>query len=123
MWVNRFYYGWTLYRRGWVRATNELTASLSDPEDKQHALDMMFTIGKQVSAEWAKNKRHRVINTKHLSIWGNSLNQSVVKKEQLYILDRILEDVNLLLAQEIQPKDVDTHRYYPPINDDPFANL
>jgi hypothetical protein len=33
-WVHRFYFGWELYRRGWLQATDELVQTLDDPQEK-----------------------------------------------------------------------------------------
>lgn len=113
LWVHRFYFGWELYRRGWIKATDELTTSLQRNEDQQKAKQLMFHIGTLVAPEWAKNKNFRLINTRHLSIWGNTLNTSVVKKEQLLILSRIKTDAELLLNQQISPQSITADRYYP----------
>jgi hypothetical protein len=118
LWVKRFYLGWELYQRGWLQATDELVESIAEPGDKIQAQEKAFAIGKLVAAEWAKDKRFRVINTRHLSIWGNALNESTLKDEQLLILDQILNDASTLLERGIQPRDIVANRYYEP---EPFA--
>lgn len=113
-WIKRFYLGWELYRRGWLQATDELVATLDDPEDKRIARERAEEIGRLVSPEWAKARNYRVINTRHLTIWGNALNKSMVKQEQLIMLDKILSDVKILLDRKLQPKDIASNRYYEP---------
>jgi hypothetical protein len=118
-WVHRFYYGWELYKRGWMLATQELEDSLENPQEKQKARNTMRQIGELIAPEWAKNKRHRIINTRHLNIWGNTINESIVQKEQLKILSKILTDVKALRQKQIMPDSILTNRYYP---EKPFAS-
>jgi hypothetical protein len=112
MWVKRFYLGWELYRKGWLQATHELVETIDIPDEKLRAREKAFAIGKLVSAEWAKDKGHRVINTRHLSIWGNALNESTLQEEQLRMLDKILDDASTLLERKMQPRDIVQTRYY-----------
>jgi hypothetical protein len=112
IWIHRFYFGWELYRRGWLQATDELVATIYKLEAKNDAREKALLIGKLVSAEWAKESNHRVINTRHLSIWGNSLTESIIRGEQLKTLDEILTDVNDLLAGKLKPADIKIDRYY-----------
>jgi uncharacterized membrane protein YphA (DoxX/SURF4 family) len=112
-WVHRFYFGWELYRRGWVRATNELVDSLDDTQNKPLAKQLMTNIGDLIAPEWAKDKRFHLIKTRHIVIWGNTINAAIVKKEQLLILHKILADVNALLEQRMTPETIQAERYYP----------
>jgi hypothetical protein len=114
MWVKRFYFGWELYSRGWLQASEELAQTLTNENDRKQAKEKALLIGKLVGPEWAKDKNHRVINTRHLIIWGNALNESSLKQEQLMILEQILSDVNTLLERKMQPKDIASNRYYEP---------
>ncbi|MEM7617528.1 MAG: hypothetical protein AAF195_04020 [Pseudomonadota bacterium] len=111
-WIHRFYFGWELYRRGWLQATDELVATINDSQQKAIAKEKSLLIGKLVAPEWAKNRAYRVINTKHIAIWGNAISESIVRGEQLAILDKILDDVTDLLARNIQPKEISKSRYY-----------
>lgn len=111
-WVHRYYFGWQLYRRGWLQATDELLATLHDPEQKGYAHQKMIKLGTLIAPEWAKNHEYRVITTRHMLIWGNALNESVVRKEQMLTLDKIAEDVNDLLTGKIKPKHIHSNRYY-----------
>jgi hypothetical protein len=121
LWVHRFYYGWALYNRGWLKATDELVATLKTENDKKDAKEKMLAIGKLVSPEWAKNKQYRVINSRHLGIWGNAINSSILAKEQMLMLDKILLDVQLLLEKRVEPNSIIEARYYLADSDDPFA--
>ncbi len=112
MWVHRFYYGWALYKRGWIQATQELNETLDTEQEKQLATDLMTQIGQLVAPEWAKNKDYRVINTRHLSIWGNTINTSVTKNQQISTLYSILADVNALLEKRINKQVITPERYF-----------
>ncbi len=119
-WVHRFYFGWPLYPRGWIKATEELTQPLPI-EQQAKARKKMSSIGNLVAPEWAKNKAFRVINTRHLSIWGNSIRNSSAKGMQLILLESILLDVNALLNGSLQPSDISYKRYNSGMTFDPFA--
>ncbi len=112
IWIHRFYFGWELYARGWIKSTEALSKTLDNHDDSQLAKEKALLLGSIVSPEWAKSKGDRVINTRHLNIWGNVLNESIVRKEQLIILDKILFDVNALLEKKIRPRDITFNRYY-----------
>ncbi len=119
-WVHRFYFGWELYGRGWLQATEELVNSLKNPKEKQYAKRIMLKVGALVAPEWAKNKKFRVINTRHISIWGNSLHDAIARKEQLTTLDKIHADVDGLLEKRLSPSDIDYDRYF---KQEPFGNI
>lgn len=112
IWVHRFYFGWSFYPRGWTQTTEELIETLATPQEKQQAAELMFDIAKQVSPEWAKDSSYRVINTRHLSIWGNALNESVSTKQQISLLIDIQKDVKALLNRDISPKAITSSRYF-----------
>lgn len=112
-WVHRFYFGWELYRRGWVRATQELVDSLENEADKPLAKQLMTDIGNRIAPEWAKDKRFHLIKTRHIVIWGNTINAAITKKEQMKILPRILNDVDALLDKQLSASVIQANRYYP----------
>ncbi|MEO0442708.1 MAG: hypothetical protein AAFZ92_03070 [Pseudomonadota bacterium] len=112
LWVKRFYMGWELYRPGWLAASNDLVATLPSQAERKLAKEKTTLIGQLVAREWAKENRDRIIDTRHLSIWGNALNQSIVKQEQLSMLGKILDDVKTLLNEELQPQHIVAFRYY-----------
>ncbi len=112
LWVHRFYFGWELYRRGWLQATEELAASINNANDRKIAVEKMNYIGLLISAEWAKNKQFHLISTRNLSIWGNALNYSVKNHQQLTMLETILIDVKRLLAKDISSSDILASNYH-----------
>ena len=71
-WVRRFYEGWELYPRGWLKTIKEVVATVPDWEEARVGRQML-RIGRSVAAEWAKSRNYRLINTRHLSIYGGML--------------------------------------------------
>jgi hypothetical protein len=111
-WIHRFYFGWELYSRGWLQATEEFEDSMKIAKDKPIAKRLMLETGRRIAPEWAKNKQHSVITTRHIVIWGNSINASIVNKNQMDTLTKIFNDVNALLERRMQPKEIIAERYY-----------
>jgi hypothetical protein len=114
LWIQRFYFGWELYQRGWLQASQELVDTLKTPEDKSEAQEKMRTLGQLIAPEWARHKRVSLISTGNLSIWGNALNESVVRQEQLKMIDTIKQDVSALLAKTLIKETITESRYYRP---------
>ena len=119
-WILRFYNGWELYRRGWVKMTNELMEQLHDPQQAQEVRHKIDRIGKLVSGEWAKKSDTRTIYLRHVSVWGNALLESLDRNEALPLINRINQDVDDLLAHRISVDVITAERYYPRDEDDPF---
>ena len=111
-WINRFYFGWEFYRRGWLQATNELVDSVHNPAHREAVRSRSLLVGKLVSSEWAKDRNHRFINTGHLSVWGNAIVNSMENQEQLSMLDKVLADIALLQSGQLQPSDIHERRYF-----------
>lgn len=118
-WIYRFYYGWELYSRGWFQATDELVASLTSPEQKRQGRQLMEEIGLLIAPEWAKNDPYRVINTRHVALWGNVILKGMLEQNQLPLLYQIRADVKQLLNSEMTAIDIKKDRY---ITDENFGN-
>jgi hypothetical protein len=112
-WIHRFYFGWELYSRGWIQATKEFEDSIKIVEKKSIAKALMLETGRRIAPEWAKNKKYSVITTRHIVIWGNSINAAIVNKSQMDTLTKIFNDVNALLERRMQPKEIAADRYHP----------
>ena len=119
-WVVRFYNGWELYRRGWIRMTDELVAQVKDPAQVDEIRYKIDRIGRLVSGEWAKKSDTRTIYLRHVSIWGNALLESLDRNEALPLINRVNKDVDDLLAHKITPDVITADRYFAPDEDDPF---
>lgn len=119
-WIVRFYNGWELYRRGWIKMTNELVAQIEDPEQAKEIRHKVDRMGRLVAGEWAKKSVTRTIYTRNVSIWGNALLESLDRNEALPLIDRVNQDVDDLLAHRIKADIITAERYFPVDEDDPF---
>lgn len=119
-WIVRFYKGWELYRRGWIKMTNELVAQVEDPNQIKEIQYKVDRIGRLVSGEWAKKTDTRTIYLRHVSIWGNALLESLDRNEALPLVNRVNQDVDDLLAHRIKADIITAERYFPADEDDPF---
>jgi hypothetical protein len=120
LWIQRFYLGWEIYKRGWLKMTNELLVEVDDPKQKEIIEKKMHDLGLKISREWAKKTKQRRIYTRHVAIWGNALLESLDKGESILLIDKVSEDVNALLAHKIEPKMITENRYYPQDENNPF---
>lgn len=120
LWIRRFYEGWTLYPNGWLKTTNKLVNTVETSDSQIEARDKMMTIGRLVSAEWAKDDAYRIINTRMLSIWGGALQESINQEDQLPLVTRVLEDVNGLLSNQLSADIITAERYYADDEEDDF---
>lgn len=119
-WIVRFYSGWELYRRGWIKMTNELVAQVEDPTQVKEIRHKVDRIGRLVSGEWAKKSDTRTIYLRHVSIWGNALLESLDRNEALSLINRVNQDVDDLLAHRIKADIITAERYFPVDENDPF---
>lgn len=119
-WIIRFYKGWELYGRGWLKMTDELMAEVKDSDQSEEIHYKINRIGKLVSGEWAKKSDTRTIYLSHVSVWGNALLESLDRKEALPLINRINQDVDDLLAHRISVDVITAERYYPQDENDPF---
>jgi hypothetical protein len=121
MWVVRFYQGWKIYPRGWLRMTNELLETVDDPQLVEQISIRMADLGQTICGEWAKKSDERRIYTSHVAAWGNALLEAMARGEELQLISSIQRDVDSLLARELDASVVTLERYYARDNNDPFA--
>lgn len=119
-WIVRFYSGWELYRRGWIKMTDELVAQMKDPTQVDEIRYKIDRIGRLVSGEWAKKSDTRTIYLRHVSVWGNALLESLDRDQALPLINRVNQDVDDLLAHRINSDVITAERYFPVDKDDPF---
>lgn len=119
-WILRFYNGWELYRRGWIKMTNELVEQVEDPQQVTEIRYKINRIGRLVSGEWAKKSDTRTIYLRHVSIWGNALLESLDRDQALPLINQVNQDVDDLLAHRIKPEVITADRYFSADEDDPF---
>jgi hypothetical protein len=120
-WVTRFYHGWELYPSGWNNIKHDLLLRIKDPQLAKDVNDKMDDLGLSISREWAKNNDTRVINTRHVSIWGNALLKSLEKGETLQIIERIASDVQDLIGKKISADVITENRFY--VEEDIFKDV
>ena len=119
-WIVRFYKGWELYRRGWIKMSDELIAQVEDPSQVKEIQTKIDRIGRLVSSEWAKKTETRTIYTRHVSIWGNALLESIDRNQALPLVTRVNQDVDGLLAHALHADIITAERYFPADENDPF---
>lgn len=119
-WIKRFYQGSMLYPLGWNRMTEMLVASLRTEAEKKEAGDRLYQLGKRISVEWAQDNHVRNIDSANVAIWGNALKTSAERKEQMEFIGRVEQDVEDLIARQLEPSEITRERYYPPDDYDNF---
>ena len=119
-WVVRFYQGSALYRRGWIKMTNELLEQIPNPNEAKVVEQKIAQVGRLVAGEWAKKSDTRTIYLSHVSVWGNALLESLDRNDALSLIERVNKDVEDLLARRINKDTITAERYYPQDEDNPF---
>ena len=111
MWVKRFYTGWVLQPQGWHWLPNAVSEAIEEPAQRKRVRDKMALMGRQISAEWAKDSDHRVINTRHLLVWSNAVRLSVRNETEEQLADQVMADVDALLQGQLAPSAISKARY------------
>ena len=111
-WVKNFYQGTELYTNGWNQSSETAIESIDAPDERKLVAKKLKWVGQYISAEWAKSNSHRLINTRHVSIWGLSLDEAIARGEALWFIDAVMRDIDAILARRIEPKDITDYRYY-----------
>jgi hypothetical protein len=120
LWIVRFYKGWELYRRGWLKMTDELLEQLPNPDETEEVKDKIYHMGIAISAEWAKKSATRTIYLRHVYVWGNALLESIERNDCLNLINKINQDIDDLLEHRIEKDTITAERYYPVDPDNPF---
>ena len=111
-WIRRFYQGWTFYSEGWDWLTDRVLVGIDDDAQRQQITQHMYSMGMRISREWAKSSDHRVINTRHLLVWGEALKLSAARDQELWLAVKVSADIDRLLAFELDPSMIKSSRYY-----------
>jgi hypothetical protein len=112
IWITRFYQGWELYPNGWNNITKDVLLRQKNPQTADKIKANMSRLGILISGEWAKNNQTRLINTRHVSVWGNALLKSLDHDETLQVIDRVAKDIDDLLTRKISADTITADRYY-----------
>ena len=111
-WIRRFYEGWTFYPEGWDWLTDRVLMGIEDDSQQQLIIEHMYSMGMRISKEWAKSDAHRVINTRHLLVWGETLKLSAARQQELWLAAKVSADIDALLALQLDPSMIQPSRYY-----------
>ena len=120
VWIKRFYHGTLIFPTGWNDMTRQLVDSVESAEDKQLITQRLFNLGKIISVEWAKPNNVRKINSSNMGVWGNSLRIAAERSDQFAFIDRVEQDVNALLLENLKSTEINNQRYYPSDEHDNF---
>ncbi len=112
-WVKNFYDGFLVGNRGWLAISQEAEEMIDDPEKQQSVEEKLYLLGKKISAEWSKSKKHQRINTRLLGIWGASLQEAIDRDEPLEYIDSVESDVDALLLGDLKKEEIENYRYFP----------
>lgn len=112
-WVKRFYNGWAFYPDGWDWLTATVMKELDDYPQRLRMKEKMHGMGMRISAEWAKDGNHRVINSQHLLAWADAVKMSVQRNQEELLADKVSADIDLLLAGKLNPSVIRLVRYFP----------
>jgi len=112
LWVVRFYKGSDLYPNGWHNITQDIVLKLKNSPTIDNVQAKLDRLGLLISEEWAKNNKTRMINSLHVSVWGNALLKSLEQNETLQLIDRVANDVDDLLARRLPVETIAADRYY-----------
>ncbi len=116
-WVTRFYEGWVVYDRGWLNMAVELEEEITNPSDRQEALEKIHQIGLLIAPEWAREKESRYIKTGAVAEWGESLLEALSRGESLELMDLVIRDITLLESGDLISDDINIERYFPDLSD------
>jgi hypothetical protein len=108
-WVLRFYSGSFLVP-GWTQREAEI-ASLLSPEESRLGEPDLALLGQLISSEWSKPDPIRRISPQMLSLWGKAVAGARDSGQIVPVLERIRDDVRLLLAGALEPTAVTADRY------------
>ncbi len=110
-WVVKFYEGTHLQPKGWLATSVDIIEAVPATEQEQLA-DQMRYLGQAISAEWAMDNRARKLNTRNMSVWGSAMREAIVQDDVINLVERIQQDVDDLLAGNLNKKQVTDDRYY-----------
>ena len=114
VWVTRFYAGWGPFPYGW-NAMSE--AALEAVPEERYALVVakLDYLGQLISGEWAKARARTRIPSRALSAWAQAMNEAIERGEVEALLDRAIEDVQSVLAGNLDGDAIRLDRYYPDV--------
>jgi hypothetical protein len=110
LWVTRFYTGYGA-APGWLTMTSQVMQRL--PREERAVIEArLFELGGRIGAEWAKDNSVRLLSTRSAGVWRDALLEAFRRNELNAYLDRLLADVDALLAGRLHNDAVRFERYY-----------
>lgn len=109
-WVQRFYQGMNMIP-GWLHLSEDLLSRVP-PEQQDSVQAQLVTLGREISAEWAKDNAVRRIDNRMVSVWRDALIQAVNQNEVPAYLSEVQVDVRALLYQDLAGEAIYYERYY-----------
>ncbi len=125
-WIIKFYRGTTLYPQGWNRVSSLFLSDLPANKNAKQMEVRLYELGIRIANEWSQDNDIRLINSRHMVVWGNGLRAAAARKEHVAYIDKIEADVEGLLNKEINSRDIRLERYFPTDlnnDDDNFDNF
>lgn len=111
LWVQRFYSGWAGIP-GWHSIREQVLAD-AEPAQRSHLESQMRDLGQRMSAEWAKASDRRRILAGTVQVWIDAANEAGVHGDHERLLQQISDDVDALIAGQLEPRVITLRRYYP----------
>lgn len=108
-WVSNFYKG-SPFVPGWTKRQEELCAPLS-PAEAPVAEARLEKLGRALATEWAKDNKHRKINSDLLRLVADILVEARDDSRLVEVVDALLRDVKALVDGELKPNAVTKDRY------------
>ncbi len=109
-WIKVFYLGSAL-SPGWMDLTEGLLYETPEHK-KQGYAETMESLGRLISAEWAKNNAIRLIDTRSASVWRDALVEAVELGDLDSYMQRFVDDVDAIFAGSLSKEDIVFTRYY-----------
>jgi hypothetical protein len=103
--ILRFHSG-SVWVPGWNRRRSEILVALGP--DRASDLDQL---GFRICSEWAKPESLRRISSRTLALWGDALRNARDPDQLESVLDRIRDDVGMLLQGGLEPSALTPQRY------------
>ena len=112
-WVKRFYKGLSIYP-GWNDMTKLVLDSITNqPEQLQKdTVKRLSALGERICIEWAQSNDTRNIDSININTWGLALRKSVKQDNLFPFLDRVEDDVEQLIAKELDMRAITSERYH-----------
>lgn len=109
-WILNFYQGSLLYPTGWLDVEAVILGAL-EPQDRPSQQILLRDLGARIAAEWARHNDIRLIDNRLLSEWGSMLQLAPNATELRRYIEAISADIQLILARELDPAEVNPRWY------------